>query len=66
MHYTLRVNEAQFQDIMSAIICAEAEATENIELFHDRDALRERSAESLTRLGKLRYYLEKEKERNET
>lgn len=65
MVYTLRVNEAQFQDIMSAIICAEAEATENIELFHDRDEIRERSAESLMRLGKLRYYLQKEKERDE-
>ena len=64
MHYTLRVNEAQFQDIMSAIICAEAEAPENIELFHDTDDIRDRSAESLTRLGKLRYYLQKEKERD--
>ena len=66
MHYTLRVNEAQFQDIMSAIICAEAAEAEAIELFHDKKELRERAAESMTRLGKLRYYLEKEKERNET
>lgn len=65
MHYTLRVNEAQFQDIMSAIICAEAAEAEAIEMFHDKKELRERAAESMTRLGKLRYYLQKEKERDE-
>ena len=66
MRYTLRVNEQQFGDLIAAIICAEAAEAETIELFHDRDEIRERSAESLMRLGKLRYYLEKEKERNET
>lgn len=65
MHYTLWVNEAQFQDIMSAIICAEAAEAEAIELFHDKKEMRERAAESMTRLGKLRYYLQKEKERDE-
>ncbi|MDO5012794.1 MAG: hypothetical protein Q4E56_04755 [Pseudomonadota bacterium] len=65
MHYTLRVNEKQFGDLIAAIICAEAAEAEAIELFHDRDEIRERSAESLTRLGKLRYYLQKEKERDE-
>lgn len=65
MVYTLRVSEQQLQDILAAICCAEAQATEDIELFHDIDTLRERSAESMTRLGKLRYYLQKEKEREE-
>lgn len=65
MHYTLRVNEQQMQDILAAICCAEAAEAEAIELFHDRDEIRERSAESMTRLGKLRYYLQKEKERDE-
>ena len=65
MVYTLRVNEQQVQDILAAICCAEAEATENIELFHDIEQMRERAAESLTRLSKLRYYIQKEKEREE-
>ena len=65
MHYALRVNEQQFGDLIAAIICAEAAEPEAIELFHDRDDIRERSAETLTRLGKLRYYLQKEKERDE-
>lgn len=65
MVYTLRVNEQQMQDILAAICCAEAEATENVELFHDIGQMRERAAESLTRLGKLRYYIQKEKEREE-
>lgn len=65
MVYTLRVNEQQMQDILAAICCAEAEATENVELFHDIEQMRERAAESLTRLGKLRYYIQKEKEREE-
>ena len=65
MVYTLRVSEQQFGDLIAAIICAEAAEAEAIELFHDRDEIRERSAESLTRLGKLRYYLQKEKEREE-
>lgn len=65
MVYTLRVNEQQMQDILAAICCAEAEATENVELFHDIEQMREREAESLTRLGKLRYYIQKEKEREE-
>ncbi len=65
MVYTLRLSERQLQDLLAAICCAEAEAAENIELFHDIDGLRERAAESLTRLGKLRYYLQKEKERDE-
>ena len=65
---TLRVNEQQFQDLIAAIICAEAaEAAEAeaIELFHDKKEQRDRAAESMTRLGKLRYYLQKEKERDE-
>ena len=66
MVYTLRVNEQQMQDVVAAICCAEAAEAEAIELFHDKKELRERAAESMTRLGKLRYYLEKEKERNET
>lgn len=65
MVYTLRVNEQQFGDLIAAIICAEAAEAEAIELFHDRDEIRERSAESIPRLGKLRYYLQKEKERDE-
>lgn len=65
MVYTLRVNEQQMQDILAAICCAEAAEAEAIELFHDIEQMRERAAESLTRLGKLRYYLQKEKEREE-
>ena len=33
MHYTLRVNEQQFGDLIAAIICAEAAEAEAIELF---------------------------------
>lgn len=65
MVYTLRVNEQQMQDILAAICCAEAAEAEAIELFHDIEQMRERAAESLTRLGKLRYYIQKEKEREE-
>lgn len=61
----LRVNEQQFQDMIAAIICAEAEEAEAIELFHDNEELRDRAAASVTRLAKLRYYLQKEKEREE-
>ena len=46
MHYTLRVNEQQFGDLIAAIICAEAAEAEAIELFHDKKELRERAAES--------------------
>ena len=53
------------QDILAAICCAEAAEAEAIELFHDIEQMRERAAESLTRLGKLRYYIQKEKEREE-
>ena len=35
MHYTLRVNEQQFGDLIAAIICADAAEAEAIELFHD-------------------------------
>ena len=31
MHYTLRVNEQQFGDLIAAIICAEAAEAEAIE-----------------------------------
>ena len=33
MHYTLRVNEQQYNDLIAAIICAEAAEAEGIELF---------------------------------
>ena len=65
MHYTLRVNEQQFGGLIAAISCAEAAEAEAIELCHDKKEMRERAAESMTRLGKLRYYLQKEKERDE-
>ena len=61
----LRVNEQQFQDMIAAILCAEAEEAEAIELFHGNEELRDRAAESVSRLAKLRHYLQKEKEREE-
>lgn len=60
--YEIRLNEEQLHDVLAAILCAEAEETEALELFHDRQELKERAAWSLTRLEKLRYYLTKCKE----
>ena len=53
MHYTLRVNEQQFGDLIAAIICAEAAEAEAIELFHDKKELRERAAEITAEDGRV-------------
>ena len=55
MHYTLRVNEQQFGDLVAAIICAEAAEAAAKEMSHDKKAMRQRAAESKTRLGNLPY-----------
>ena len=67
MHYTLRVNEQQFGDLIAAIIIYLCGFVLFMKQFMNARIARreERAAESMTRLGKLRYYLQKEKERDE-
>lgn len=65
MMYEIRLNEGQMQDLMAALLCAEAEETEAMEVFHGHPELVDRAARSVTRLGKLRYYLTKCKEEAE-